>query len=889
LVLTPGSRVGVYEVTAQIGEGGMGQVYRARDTTLNRDIALKVLPEAVAHDSDRLARFTREARTLAALNHPNIAHIHGLEESSGVRALVMEFVEGEDLAERIAQGAVRVDEALPIARQIAEALEAAHEQGIIHRDLKPANIRVRPDGTVKVLDFGLAKALAPEWTGALPDVLQSPTITSPAMTQMGVILGTAAYMSPEQARGRAVDKRADIWAFGCVLYEMLTAKRAFDGDSIVDVLGAVSRLEPDLEALPPEVPSRVRRVLQLCLRKDVRQRAQAMGDVRLALDGAFETTAPAATGVDRRAVPGARLAWAACALAVLAAVALSVPAVRHWREAAPSQVSGRFNILLPQEATFALSPSGRLLAFTSTDGGPRRLWIRALDSLDPRPMPGTDGADLPFWSPDEEHVAFFAQGKLKKIGVTGGPAETLCDAPTPRGGTWNRDGVIVFAPNIVGGLFRVSGDGGAPVAATTTGAALTSHRYPEFIAGGNRFLFVSDSGAEAEANGLFVGTLDGAAPIRIQSDMSRAVYVPAGIEAQTGVLLFKREAALMALPFDTTTFRATAGAVPVAQDVGTGAFANFGAFAASHTGVLVYRSFTVPRQTLTWIDRSTGRQIATKMDPQPIESMALSRDDSQVVLTVRPSQNTSDLWIHDLKRGVPTRFTFGPGRRWMPVWSPDGRSLVFANPRGPTSSDFFRKPSSGGGAEERIAALGSNATPMDISPDGKLLVYSITDPKTKDDLWILPLQDQQRTPTKYLDGAFEERHAQFSPDGRRIAYSSDETGVTQIYVQPVPATGAKRQISTQGGTRPRWRRDGKEIYYLSAEGKLMAVPVRLDADTLEVGAAERLFDLSLAPGNNRAFLYAPSNDGQRFLTSVLPDGSTSLATVWMNWMAGLGK
>ena len=705
-----------------------------------------------------------------------------------------------------------------------------------------------------------------------------------------MIIGTAAYMSPEQARGRAVDKRADIWAFGCVLYEMLTAKRPFDGDTIVDVLSAVTRLEPDFDALPPEVPVRVRRVLQLCLRKDVRQRAQAIGDVRLALDGAFETESPSPISA-KRTTARARLAWPALyGLAVLAASVLSVPAVRHWRETAPTPVSGRFNISLPQTATFALSPSGRLLAFTSGDGGSTRLWLRPLDSLDARPILGTDGADLPFWSPDEEHLGFFAQGKLKKVAMTGGPAETLCEAPTPRGGTWNRDGVIVFAPNIAGGLFRVSADGGVPVAVTTPAVARHSHRYPEFIAGGNRFLFVTEAGPDANGNGLYLGSLDGGAPIRVQSDASRAVYVPRATGVRTGVLLFTRAATLMAVPFDTGTLRAMGGAVTIAQDVGTGLLANFGAFAASNTGVLVYRSFNqVPAQSLAWIDRSTGRPAPTKIDPQAIESLSLYRDESQVAVTVRPSQSSSDLWLHDLRRGVPTRLTFGPGRRRMPVWSPDGQSIVFAVASGATISEFFRKPFTGAGAEERIAVLGGNATPLDISPDGKLLVYSITDPDTKDDLWLLPLQDQPRTPTKYLDGLFEERHAQFSPDGRRMAYSSDESGHFEVYVQTVPATGYKRQISTLGGTRPRWRRDGKELYYLSAEGKLMAVPVTLGAGSQEFGVAERLFDLSLAPGNNRAFLYAPAAGGQKFLASVVPEGSMPLVTIWMNWMAGIVK
>ena len=476
---------------------------------------------------------------------------------------------------------------------------------------------------------------------------------------------------------------------------------------------------------------------------------------------------------------------------------------------------------------------------------------------------------------------------MKKIAVAGGPAQTLCDAPTPRGGTWNGDGVIVFAPNIVGALFRVTEDGGVSVPVTTLADARHSHRFPEFVAGGNQFIFVIEAGSDE--TGIYVGSLDGAAPIRLLSDPSRAVYVPPGTGARTGALLFRRESTLMALPFDAGTLRAMGGAVPVAQDVGTGALANFGAFAASETGVPVYRSTnTLQSQTLTWIDRKTARQTATKIDSQAIESLALSPDESQVAVTVRTSQNSADLWLHDVQRGVPTKLTFGPGRRRMPVWSPDGRSIVFVAVGGATVSDVLRKPSSGAGAEERIAQLGANTTPLDISPDGALLVYSITGTNTKDDLWLLPLQGQP-TPTKYLDGPSEERHAQFSPDGRRIAYSSDEFGQFQVYVQTVPATGDKRQISTQGGSRPRWRRDGKELYYLSADGKLMAVPVKLGAGTLEVGAAERLFDLSLASGTNRAFLYAPSANGQKFLASVLTDGSTPPVTIWMNWMAGIGK
>ena len=707
---------------------------------------------------------------------------------------------------------------------------------------------------------------------------------------MGMILGTAAYMSPEQARGRAVDRRSDIWAFGCVLYEMLTARLPFDGDTIVDVLGAVARLEPDLDALPPEVPPRVRRVLQLCLRKDVRQRAQAMGDVRLALEGAFETVAPSTTVPATASARGARLAWAAFCVAVLAATALAVPAVRHWRETAPAPLAGRFNVSLPATDTFALSPSGRLLAFTSVEGGPRRIWIRPLDSLDARVVRGTEDADLPFWSPDEDHLGFFAQGKLKTIAVSGGPAQILCDAPTPRGGTWNRDGVILFAPNITGALFRVDGGGGVPVPVTKPADARHSHRLPEFIAGGNRFTFLLEMGSAD--TGIYAGSLDGAPPTRVLSDASRAVYVSPRPGARTGALLFKRESTLMALPFDGETARAMGEAVPVAQDVAMGDLVgNFGAFAASDTGVLVYRTTgTSQRQTLTWIDRKTTNPSVTEFQSQPIESLALSPDESQVAVTVRAAVTGSDLWLHDLRRGVPARFTFGPGRRRNPSWSPDGRSIVFVVTSGATSADILRKPSSGAGAEELLLPVGSNATTLDISRDGRLLLYSVTGTNTKDDLWIVPLEGE-RTPVKYLDGPAEERHGQFSPDGRRIAYSSDESGQFQVYVQTVPVTGDKRQISTQGGSRPRWRKDGKELYYVSADDKLMAVPVTLGPGTLELGAAERLFDLRQASGSglNRAFLYAPAANGQKFLASVRVDGAASPVTIWMNWMAGIGK
>ena len=916
MTLTPGTRLGPYEIVAAIGAGGMGEVYRATDTHLKRAVAIKVLPAPVAGDADRLARFQREAEVLAALNHPNIAAIYGLEKTAACTALVMELVDGHDLSEIIGAavdhapsgsearqavgvgphgkprkvGGMPVADALPIARQIAEALEAAHEQGIIHRDLKPANVKVRDDGTVKVLDFGLAKAMDPGGLGATTTAMNSPTLTARA-TEMGMILGTAAYMAPEQARGKAVDKRADIWAFGAVLYEMLTGARPFDGEDIAETIGAVIHKEPDWARLPAATPPSIIVVLRRCLQKDPKQRLRDIGDVRLALEGAFETAAAPAAVTAKTAAPRGRLVWLALGVMALAAIVLAIPAVRHWRESAPTQLSGRFNVALPgrPQGNFALSPSGRLLAFTTADGGPRRLWIRPLNALDARPLPGTDNAEYPFWSPDEEHLGFFAQGKLKRIAIAGGPAQVLCEAPTPRGGTWNRDGVIVFAPNIVAALYRIAADGGVPVAVTTPADSHQSHRFPEFIAGGRRFLFVIE--AAPEAAGVYVGSLDGAAPVRLLPDSSHTVYVPSASGGRTGALLFAREATVMALPFDAGTLRATGGAVPVAQDVTQGEAAGFAAFSASDSGVLLYRSGTGPRtQTLAWFNRA-GTQVDTKIDPQPFESLAPSPDGTQAAVTIRSSQVSSDIWLADLQSGVSTRFTFGPGRRRSPLWSPDSSAIVFVALGGTAAGDdFFRRSSSGAGTDEKIAHAGNNATPLDISPDGRVLVYSITGTSTKDDLWLLPLQGAH-TAVKYLDGPSEERHAQFSPDGKWMAYSSDESGQFQVYVQTVPATGAKRQISTQGGSRPRWRRDGKELYYLSADERLIAVPVRLGAGTLEVGAAEPLFELSLFPPLSRSILYAPSANGQTFLAEVPTDRVSGPlpVTIWMNWKAGIGK
>ena len=524
LALTPGTRLGVYEITAQIGEGGMGEVYRATDTTLSRQVAIKILPDVFAADPERLARFEREARTLASLNHPHIAAIYAVEKSAGIQALVMELVEGDDLSQRIARGAVPLDEALPIAKQIAEALEAAHEQGIIHRDLKPANIKVRTDGTVKVLDFGLAKAMesAP---GSSPGMSMSPTITTPAMTQAGMILGTAAYMSPEQAKGRVVDKGSDVWAFGAVLYEMLAGRRVFEGDDVSDTLARILMKEPDWTILPATVPPAVVNVLRRCLQKDRRQRIRDLGDVSLALEGAFETAASQTPASATPAWLRGRLPWVALALAALVIVALAIPTVRHLRETPPpAPPETRTEIVTPATAdpvSFALSPDSQQIVFVASGDGASRLWLRSLSATTAQPLatttaqplPGTEEAITPFWSPDGRSIGFFAGNALKRLDLGGGRPQTLAPAFAARGGTWSADGVIVFAASNANPLMRVAATGGPAVAVTTLGPQQQSHRFPHLLPDGRQFLFYVPGGQDAA--GIYLGSLNGSTPTRL--------------------------------------------------------------------------------------------------------------------------------------------------------------------------------------------------------------------------------------------------------------------------------------------------------------------------------------------------------------------------------------
>lgn len=909
--LEAGTMIGPYRIECLIGTGGMGEVYRARDTKLGRDVAVKVLPAPFTSDVERVARFEREARLLAALNHPHIASIYGIEDGAAeaghhVRALILELVEGDTLADRVAQGPIPIDQALLIARQIAEALEAAHEKGIIHRDLKPANIKITPAGVVKVLDFGLAKIYADDSAG--PDLLHSPTIT--AGTREGTILGTAAYMSPEQARGQTVDKRTDIWAFGCVLHEMLAGRTAFAGQTISDTIAAILEREPDWTALPVSTPTKVRDLVQRCVRKDLKRRLHDIADARIELDDAGADSlgqqAIGSTTSVRHA--SRRLVWMIAAATTTALVgALVLGSVLSLRRApAEDTPSYRSSILLPTgitlpavlapNARFALSPDGRQLAFVGAEaGGATRLWVQSLDGLSAQPLPGTEGAIVPFWSADSRFIGFKVDEKLKSIDVTGGTPLLLADGYGGTGGaTWNRDGVILFAAFGDGHpIRRISASGGAPSAATTLMAdrGETRHAFPFFLPDGRHFLYLavgSKTAGPNSPNGIYVAAVD---------SNERKLIVPGGSSAMyaQGHLFFLREQTLMAQPFNVESLELSGDAVPIAERVITGGqTGTAGGFSVSETGALAYQTGSTEvggQRVLTqlvWFDRS-GTQIGVLGDRARSGDLELAPDGRRVAASLfDPAQRARDIWLFDVARGLRTRFTFDAGDETTLVWSPDGSRVVFnARRKGPL--DLYQKASSGAGAEEELLTDGLDKYPMGWTPDGRFVLFAVTAPKTGVDLWVLPLFGD-RKPFPFLQTRFNEVGS-FSPDGRWIAYSSNESGRYEVYVAPFPGPGGKWQVSTAGGDWPRWRRDGKEIFYLAPapDNKLMVAAVNGVGSAFEIGAVRPLID-TRAPVRNALRVYDISPDGQRFLVNTLAEeGASDPITLVVNWPALLKK
>jgi eukaryotic-like serine/threonine-protein kinase len=908
MTLSPGARIGSYTITASIGAGGMGEVYRAHDTRLDRDVALKILPEPFAADPNRVARFEREAKTLAALNHPNIAQIYGLEEG---RALVMELVPGETLADRIARGPLPLDEALPIARQIAEALEAAHEQGVIHRDLKPANIKVREDGTVKVLDFGLAKLVESGIHAASPDapaLSQSPTLTGPALTtQAGVLLGTAAYMSPEQAKGRPADKRSDLWAFGCVFYEMLTGRRAFPGTDVADTLAAVLRAEPDWSRLSPHTPPLAVVLLRASLDKDPQGRPRTMSAASFALGRAAShpIAANPGPGAGRTATrPRTVLVWSA----VVLMVALLLPAnVVHWRELEPSTRPVRFEIALAGNVTFGashvVSPDGRYLAYVTGDApasGGARLWVRPLDSVGAVAI-----AEVPsvmntlFWSPDSRYLLFTLAGELVKVAAGGGPLETVAAAPGVfRGGTVNADGVVILGSS--SGLVRLRGSGSEArqLTAIDTSKGDLAHEHPFFLPDGVRFIYLVTSSV-ASNSGIYLGSLEdavGSARRRLTAADSGAVYAPGTVTGASGHLLFLRGSSLYAQPFDDRQAESPGEVILMASGVGR-TNQRMPYVSASATGVLAYRAGTPGTDHLGWVD-GAGKSIGKPFPSGDYSELALSPDETRLLATLPGTNSTTDIVTIDLRRRTITRATVDTAFDRAAIWAPNSKRIVFTSTRSGAGDLYIKDADTAPGGERLLLRSPDAKVATSWSRDGRSVLFTVLNRTTAADIWVLTVEDPESA-RPFIVGPFGEGQAQFSPDGKWVAYvGSENPTLSEVFVTDFPGGTRRIKVSSAGGVEPYWSADGEWLYYRAlAEsatstgalraGTLRAVQVSASGD-FEVRVESELFPRVVGAGgislNPR---YAPAKNGH--FIAVIRDVNAAPApiVVTTNWTAAL--
>jgi serine/threonine protein kinase/Tol biopolymer transport system component len=882
VALQPKQRLGPYEILSAIGAGGMGEVYRARDTRLDRTVAIKVLPAHLAGDPERRERFEREARTIASLNHPHICVLHDIGRQDGTDFLVMEYLEGETLAQRLMKGPLPLDQTLQYAIEIADALDKAHRKGVTHRDLKPGNIMLTKTGT-KLLDFGLAKLRQ----DAAPVVSLSQMPTADSLTAQGTILGTLHYMAPEQVEGKEVDARTDIFAFGAVVYEMATGKKAFEGKTSASVMAKILEVDPpSISSLQPMSPAALDRAVKTCLAKDPEDRWQSARDVKLELEFLGDSDVPPA---DSMPVPSHRrrlLPWVAAAgllVAVIVLLTLRPGAVQESH-------ASRFSILPPESTTFiggyaapylALSPDGRRLAFVPTPiGGRTLLWVRNFDAVTAQPLAGTDGATFPFWSPDGRLIAFFADGKLKTSDSRGGAPHVICDAPDSRGGAWSRAGVILFTPQLDGPLYRVPAGGGQPVPITTLDASRqeSSHRLPSFLPDGRHFLFFAQSG-KRENNVVYIGSLDTKETRRLNIVGSKAIYA-------AGFVLFSRDQSLVAQPFDVSRLELHGEPVSLGDQVAfRSALAGDSPFSVADNGALAYWSGGQSSTRLTWFNRR-GESLGTVGAAGDHYSLALSPDEREVAVEiVDPATQTGSIWVVNVSSGVQSRFTVDPSWSWGPLWSPDGERLAFGSIRaGP--SNLYEKAATGVGTEGLLLKSPDWLGVTDWSSEGRLIIFQNM---TKFRLAALPLTGESAP--RLFQSEFVEADGHLSPDGRWLAYTSNQSGSWDVYVQPFPSLDRKWRISPDGGSRPRWRRDGKELYYVGPDQKLMAVGVKDDTSFI-AGPPTALFQLRIipTPPTQGRQQYAITAKGDRFLVSTVVEPTIPTpVTIVLNWTASLKR
>ena len=880
-MITAGTRLGPYEVLEAIGAGGMGEVYKGRDTRLDRSVAIKVLPPHLASNPDFKLRFEREARVISGFNHPNICTLHDV----GDGFLVMEFCDGQSLAERLEKGPLPVEQVFKYGIQIADALDRAHRSGIVHRDLKPGNIMLTKSGA-KLLDFGLAKPSLP--------VAEDEATQHKALTAEGTIVGTFQYMAPEQLEGSEADARSDIFAFGAILYEMVTGKRAFDGKTKASLIASILERQPaPISEVQPLTPPGLERLIRTAMEKDADDRWQTAHDLLLELRWLAEAGSQAGVSapVIARRKNRERLAWTLAALATLLAVAASTVAVRVMRK--PVSIT-RMNIVAPSSKVFdfnldssgslTISPDGSRITFAAGDGGSRMLWVRPLDSLEAKPLAGTEGAIYPFWSPDSRFIAFFADGKLKKISAEGGAALTICDVElNPRSGSWNKDDVIIFAPSSVSGIHSVRAAGGKPQPVTTLDrpAGETTHRWTSFLPDQKHFLYMVGAhaaGTRSEKNAIYLGSLDGKTRKLVLHARSNPVYA-------SGHLLYIREGVLVTHRFDPDKMELAGDPLVIAPGVRYTAAFFHGTFAVSENGTLVYAlGESDPNLRLSWYSRD-GKPTPIAAEPALFNEIAVSPDEARAAVSIEdPAVSTTDIWIYDLVRSSRTRFTFNAAQEFAPVWSPDGIRIVYAVFRDINNfSDLYIKPVSGGGQEQVLLKSDATKNPTSWSPEGRFIAFESFDVRRvgqKSDIWILPL-DGDRKPYPFMATAFNESGAQFSPDGRWLSYLSDESGRNEIYVTSFPQPGGKWQISSGGAGGGAWSRNGREFYFASSEG-VFAVAIAASSSGLEIGNPQLLFnDRNAAGGDIRS-------DGKRFLISHRPpEAQDAMVAVVTNWTSGL--